>query len=87
MKLHNLLPLLLVPLLTACPEMDELNKSLSGTTSSSATVTSKHHSEGDCRYVRFEVCTPEEFGLYYSNNTNAAVTKSTYDSTRIGDSK
>ena len=78
-----LLALLLVPLLTACPEMEELNKSITD----SPIVTAKRHSLGDCKDVRTELCTPEEFGLYYSNDTYAAVTKATYESAKIGDPK
>ena len=91
----SLLPLalFLVPLLTACPELDEINNSLNGsptpTTNSSnrATVTAKLYDVGDCDRVRPELCTPEEYGLYYTDNTYSRVSKVTYEKAKIGDPK
>jgi hypothetical protein len=90
-----LLSLLVVPLLTACPELDELNRTLNGeppkpavtNSSTSAKVTAKRFVPSDCSYVEPKTCKPDEYGLYYTDNTYSAVSKETYEKTQIGDPK
>lgn len=81
MKLHNLLALLLVPLLTACPEMEELNKSLTG----SPTVTSKQKSSSSCNNLNQYI--PPSYSIYYTDNTHIDVDQAKYDSVKVGDPK
>lgn len=90
---HKLLPLtlILVPLLTGCPELQEndmVNHSTAATsTTPPATVTAKKLTEGDCEYVRASLCKKDEYGLYYSDNTYSIVSQETYNKAKIGDPK
>jgi hypothetical protein len=90
-----LLSLLVVPLLTACPKLDELNRTLNGeppkpattSTSTAPKVTAKRFVPSDCGYVEPHTCKPDEYGLYYTDDTYSAVSKETYEKAQIGDPK
>ena len=79
------LPLILIPLLTGCPELEELNRSSTSSPTTKVTVTAKRFVPSDCGYVESRTCKPDEYGLYYSDNTYTTVGKTTYDNAKIGD--
>lgn len=89
------LTILITPLLVGCPEIDELNRTLNGeppkpaatNSSTSAKVTAKRFVAGDCGYVEPRTCKPDEYGLYYTDDTYSAVSKETYEKAQIGDPK
>lgn len=87
------LTLIIVPLLTGCPELDEIldNKpnpdANHSTAATSVRVTAKQFHKGDCDFQPKEICMPDEYGLYYDNNTYQAVTKEVYEKAKIGDAK
>jgi hypothetical protein len=92
---NKLLRLTLLLTLTSCAEFDELNKSLTGATpspavtnsSTPAKVSAKRFVAGDCAYVEPRICVPDEYGLYYTDNTYSAVTKEAYEKAQLGDTK
>lgn len=48
-------------------------------------VTQKYYNAGDCSYIRSELCTPPNYGVYCDDGTYHELTRSMYYRTRIGD--
>jgi len=77
----SILALLLTPLLVGCPELDELNRGLNSSTSSSTT------SSAHVNVTAKQFTLPDKYYLYYSDGSYDLVTQATYNSVKIGDSK
>ena len=48
-------------------------------------VTQKYYNAGDCSYIRPELCTPPDYGVYCDDGSYHELTRSMYYRTRIGD--
>ena len=93
MNLHKLLPFAIAALtLTSCAELEYLtgatpSPAVTNSSPSPAKVTAKRFVAGDCAYVEPSTCKPDEYGLYYTDDTYSVVSKETYEKAQIGDPK
>ncbi len=82
-----LIPLALLLTLTSCAELESLTGTTPSPAVTKAKVSAKRFVAGDCAYVEPRTCKPDEYGLYYTDDTYSPVSKETYEKTQIGDPK